>query len=197
MKKKFMLLCFSILAIILCACGNSVSKEEYDSLKAKYDDVSERHRELFEENAQLRAQLSEYENQTTEQIVQNDVTEEIEITTEETEMPKEEIEYRTDLTYDEISRRPDDYVGEYLEFSGKVIQLIESSDGVELRIATAQNGYDDVFYVAYDASISEERILEDDKVVFRGQYAGIMQYESTLGGTISVPSMWVLEIERQ
>ncbi|MBR7072055.1 MAG: hypothetical protein IKI33_00365, partial [Eubacterium sp.] len=61
------------------------------------------------------------------------------------------------------------------------------------RIAVTKDdwGYDidDIVYVTYTQREGESRILEDDIVTFYGEYAGLMSYESTLGGKITIPEV--------
>lgn len=95
------------------------------------------------------------------------------------------------MNFKELSRNPDNYTGEYYTFSGKVIQVLESSnsDGttsVQMRIAT-KSWYDDVVMVNYRRSAGESRILEDDRVTVYGQYQGLLTYSALMGNDVTVP----------
>ena len=200
MKKRLLLIVLAVFASFgMTAC---ISQKEYDELKEDYEKAKEQNGvlsrtvvELQAENNKLKEEQTATEATTEEQVVEMDAEEADEALSEAPDL--DNIEWKTDISYDDLSRRPDDYENEYVEFSGKVVQLIEDDEINELRVATNSNGYDDVIYVGYDPSIVDERILEDDKITFRGTYAGIIQYESTLGGTISVPAVYALQIERQ
>lgn len=101
--------------------------------------------------------------------------------------------YRKDVTFDDLSRKPNDYKGEYVCYTGKVVQLLEKEDEINLRIAI--NGdYDEIIYVGYFPTTSSERVLENDNVTIYGQYLGIVQYESVMT-TISIPAVWVDHIK--
>ena len=52
-----------------------------------------------------------------------------------------------------------------------------------------------VIFVAYESSILNSRVLEDDNVTVSGISKGLITYESKLGGNISIPSMLVKKIE--
>lgn len=98
-------------------------------------------------------------------------------------------DYNPEITYDDLARTPDDYEYEKITFSGTVVQVIEDDENnqTQLRIAT-KDGYDDVIYVVFDKSITNKRILEDDRVRFYGYSCGLLTYESTMGGDITIPS---------
>lgn len=95
------------------------------------------------------------------------------------------------LNFKELSRNPDQHIGEYYSFSGQVIQALESSNwngttSVTLRIAT-KSWYDDVVMVTYMRQGNDSRILEDDKVTVKGEYKGIESYTAVMGNTVTVP----------
>ena len=98
------------------------------------------------------------------------------------------------LDYDSIARKPDDYEGIKFKGSGKVLQVLESDTEVDMRVATSSDGWDDVVYLVYDPSIVDSRILEDDNVTFYGESKGLYSYESTMGGTITIPIFYVQKI---
>ena len=115
----------------------------------------------------------------------NDLTAmENKITTLQAEADK--VAYDTGITYDQLARTPDNYKGKKVKFTGKVIQVMESSGETDLRIAV--NGdYDTVLLVAYDPSITSTRVLEDDNVTIKGISNGLYTYKSTMSGNITIP----------
>ena len=90
------------------------------------------------------------------------------------------------LNYKAVSRDPDQHSGEFYGFSGKVIQVLEDGNKVQLRVAT-KDGYDDVVFVTYTRADGESRILEDDRVNVYGIYRGLISYESIFGEKITLP----------
>ncbi|ASK62235.1 toxin regulator [Virgibacillus phasianinus] len=109
---------------------------------------------------------------------------------------KEKQGYETGITFEQLARTPDDYEGEKVTFSGKVVQVIEGEDTtVQLRIAV-NDDYDKVIFAEYDSSIVDSRVLEDDQITIMGISSGLLSYESTMGGTITIPSIIVDKIEQ-
>lgn len=92
------------------------------------------------------------------------------------------------ISYDSLSRDPDQYEGEKVKFSGRILQVIEGDYSVGFRIAT-KGRYDNVVYVTYYYSDGESRFLEDDNVSFYGVSKGLLTYESTGSGNITIPSV--------
>ena len=100
------------------------------------------------------------------------------------------------VDYKELARNPDPYKGKRLTYSGKVIQVIEGDTETQHRIAV--NGdYDNVIYVAYPKNIVTSRILDDDYVTVYGTSLGLYSYQSTMGGKITVPALYLDRIELQ
>ena len=105
------------------------------------------------------------------------------------------------VSYSELARNPDSYTGTYVYFTGRVIQVLESSYGntVHYRINVTNDGwgyYDDTVYVEYEPKGSS-RILEDDMVTFYGEYYGLYTYESVLGAKITIPAVVAEYIDLQ
>lgn len=98
------------------------------------------------------------------------------------------------VDYKELARNPDQYIGKYLTYSGKVIQVIEGDTEVQHRIAV-NNDYDSVIYVSYPKNMVSSRVLEDDYVTIYGMSMGLLSYQSTMGGKITIPSVYLDRIE--
>ncbi|MDD6587636.1 MAG: toxin regulator [Anaerobutyricum hallii] len=106
--------------------------------------------------------------------------------------------WNPEITYDQLARTPDDYMGKDITFAGKVLQVMEdsSSKQTQLRIATSDD-YDKVMLVGYDSSILKSRVLEDDEIRFYGTSIGLVTYQSTMGGNITIPAAIVEHIDIQ
>lgn len=103
--------------------------------------------------------------------------------------------FETGITYDQLARTPDDYIGSKVKFYGKVVQVIEGDDSVQLRLAV--NGdYDNILFLEYDASLVKSRVLEDDMITIYGVSAGTITYKSTMGGNITIPAVLVSKIDQ-
>lgn len=93
------------------------------------------------------------------------------------------------VPYATVARNPDGYKGQNLAFNGEVLQVQESSDETDIRLAV--NGdYNDVVMVGFNPSIVQGRVLENDYITVYGQCAGLYSYEAVLGNQVSVPALW-------
>ena len=108
---------------------------------------------------------------------------------------KEKMGYETGITYDNLARNPDDYNGEKVKFTGKVLQVMEGDTENQIRLAV-NSDYDTVLYCGYSPSIVSSRILEDDIITIYGTSVGTISYESALGGTITIPGVFVDKIDQ-
>lgn len=103
------------------------------------------------------------------------------------------------IDYKTLERNPDNYKGEHLKFTGKVIQVLESDswfdDSTTLRINVTENKYEyidestwtDTIICTVTIAEGADRILEDDIVDIYGDCYGLYTYESILKQKISVP----------
>lgn len=103
--------------------------------------------------------------------------------------------YETGISYDELARTPDDYEKKKVKFSGKVLQAVEGTSEINIRLAVDSN-YNKVLYCGYNPSIVESRVLEDDIITIYGTSLGLYSYKSTMGGTITIPSVYVERIDQ-
>ena len=209
----------AIVLIIVLACGNIAlgiilflsnqklndkideKQSSCDSIQKQYDNLlSENlqldtdYEKLKEENEELQAQIEELTNPKAD-LEESEETGELsdELNTFINSNMEDVSMFRSDISYDEIARHPNDYDGELLTFSGEVAQVIEGDGTTELRIAV-DGDYDDIIYGIYDNRILDSRLLEDDKIQFYGESCGIISYQSTLGATISIPSISIYKI---
>ena len=169
-------------------------QKQYDNLLSKNLQLDTDYEKLKEENEELQAQIEELTNPKTD-LEESEETGELsdELNTFVNSNMEDVSMFRSDVSYDEIARHPNDYDGELLTFSGEVAQVIEGDGTTELRIAV-DGDYDDIIYGIYDNRILDSRLLEDDKIQFYGESCGIISYQSTLGDTISIPSMSIYKI---
>lgn len=99
--------------------------------------------------------------------------------------------YETGITYDNLARTPDNYVGKKVKFRGKVVQVMEGADSTQIRLAV-NSDYDTILYCTVPkAKTANLRILEDDIITIFGVSQGLLTYTSTLGGQITIPSVSV------
>ena len=169
-------------------------QKQYDNLLSKNLQLDTDYEKLKEENEELQAQIEELTNPKTD-LEESEETGELsdELNTFVNSNMEDVSMFRSDVSYDEIARHPNDYDGELLTFSGEVAQVIDGDGTTELRIAV-DGDYDDIIYGIYDNRILDSRLLEDDKIQFYGESCGIISYQSTLGSTISIPSISIYKI---
>ena len=169
-------------------------QKQYDNLLSENLQLDTDYEKLKEENEELQAQIEELTNPKTD-LEESEETGELsdELNTFVNSNMEDVSMFRSDVSYDEIARHPNDYDGELLTFSGEVAQVIEGDGTTELRIAV-DGDYDDIIYGIYDNRILDSRLLENDKIQFYGESCGIISYQSTLGATISIPSISIYKI---
>lgn len=169
-------------------------QKQYDNLLSENLQLDADYEKLKEENEELQSQIEELINPKTDL---EESEEGVELSDELNTFVYSNMEdvsmFKSDVSYDEIARHPNDYDGELLTYSGEVAQVIEGDGTTELRIAV-DGDYDSIIYGIYDNRILDSRLLEDDKIQFYGESCGIVSYQSTLGATISIPSMLIYKI---
>lgn len=212
--KKLLLPSLIIISILLSSCSSGIPQEEYDALQADYDNLSTRNDELQNELEILQSEydsyktkMEPYENleaaeaearqiEADKVVAEQKAAEEAAAAEAAAALAAEEAQgYETGITYDNIARNPDDYIGKKVKFSGKVIQVIEDSGTVQIRLAI-NNDYNQVVLCEYDSSITDSRVLEDDTITIYGTSAGTITYQSTMGGQITVPGILIQRIDQ-
>ena len=99
--------------------------------------------------------------------------------------------YDAGITYHQLARTPNDYIGKEIKLSGKVLQVMEGPNTKnQLRLAV-DSSHDTVLYAEYSKSAVETELLEDDYITLYGTYHGIYTYEAAEKESVSVPSMIV------
>jgi hypothetical protein len=104
------------------------------------------------------------------------------------------------VPYDDLTRKPEDHIGQIVRFSGKVIQVVpgEHNDKDVILIIWVGKGLtslNDVVYVEYQPSVPEPTILRNDVVEFWGKFKGIKTPEANHGNT-DVPHVVAYEMQR-
>lgn len=99
--------------------------------------------------------------------------------------------YETGITFDNLARTPDNYKGKKVKFSGKVIQVLEGTTETQIRLAV-NNDYDKVIFCRIPkAKTTSMRVLENDHIHIMGVSNGLISYQSTMGGNITIPDIIV------
>ena len=100
--------------------------------------------------------------------------------------------------YKEIARNPEAHNGEFANFTGEVIQVMEENGAYTLRVNITKGEYDiwtDTILVYYLGSAENNRILEDDIIDMYGQLAGMYTYTTVMGADNTVPLMYAEYID--
>jgi hypothetical protein len=97
------------------------------------------------------------------------------------------------LTYDQMARNPDQYIGESVTITGQVSQVMYETDTLGLRIYTGKSSYgsyvEDDIMVVFSPIPKGSRVLEDDMVRITGRFGGEYRYETLLGAVRTVPGI--------
>lgn len=90
--------------------------------------------------------------------------------------------------YKSVSRNPENYEGEKVKISGRILQVLGSrTEGYDLRLAT-KGHYDNVVYVYISEDATPDyNLLEDDDIVVYAELEGDYTYTSTMGQEITLP----------
>ncbi|MCM1219405.1 MAG: toxin regulator [Lachnospiraceae bacterium] len=216
-------LCISMItsALLLSSCGNTISAEDYETVTAEVASLQSEIESLSDENKKIndsidalqseydayKEKMQPYENleaaeaearqiEADKIIAEQKAAEEAAAAEAAALLAEEEAKgYETGITYDNIARTPNDFLGKKVKFTGKVVQLIEGSNSIQIRLAINSN-YDQIVLCEYTPSIVESRVLEDDIITIYGISVGTISYQSTIGGQITVPAISIDRIDQ-
>lgn len=185
-----------------------VKEQNYNRLYKQKEALAEKVKEaepwfeMKEEERLLEQKRIEEEKKAQEEKERKEKEAEEKRKAEEERKAKEEAErkekqgYNTGITYSQLARTPDEYRGEKVKFSGKVLQVQEADNYIAIRLAVGGN-YNNVIFLVIETNRVEmnQRILEDDSITVYGKSAGIYTYETVMGNELSIPSMSVDKID--
>lgn len=185
-----------------------VKEQNYNRLYKQKEALAEKVKEaepwfeMKEEERLLEQKRIEEEKKAQEEKERKEKEAEEKRKAEEERKAKEEAErkekqgYNTGITYSQLARTPDEYRGEKVKFSGKVLQVQEADNYIAIRLAVGGN-YNNVIFLVIETNRVEmnQRILEDDNITVYGKSAGIYTYETVMGNELSIPSMSVDKID--
>lgn len=114
---------------------------------------------------------------------------------EQERLAKEAQGFETGITYDQLARHADDYIGEKIKFTGKVAQIIYDDGFAAARLAVNSN-YNTILYCLFKDDITKGKILEDDIITVYGTASGEYSYKSAMGVPITVPEAMITKIDQ-
>ncbi len=176
------------------------AQKELEDTKQELTSIQEEYREYQEKMAPFE-ELSEQEAEARKIAAQKELDaakaeEEAKAAEEAAEQERKARQgYDTGITYEQLARTPDNYEGEKVKFKGEVLQVLEDETSVEIRLAL-DDYYEDILYCAYDKKITSYRVLEGDIITIYGTSVGLISYESTGSGVITIPAVYVEKIEQ-
>jgi hypothetical protein len=92
-----------------------------------------------------------------------------------------------EINYNQLNNYPDNYYGDNIKISGRVLQIVENSYENNYLLMYVNDNYNQLAYVEY---YNNTNIAEDDYITVYGVFAGRYSYTTTNGGTNSVPSLY-------
>lgn len=209
------LIAFFILGFAL-KHATGVKKNEYVSLQNNYQTLKDENAKISNEYNSYKAKMQPYEdvqladakNKAEKEALENAEKKAAEEKAAAEAKAKQEAEskaaaeakaaeeakgYETGITFDNLARTPDEYKGKKVKFKGKVIQVIEGTTETQLRLAIDGN-YDKIIFCRVPKEkTASMRILEDDYIHVMGISNGLISYQSTIGGNITIPDVSVQE----
>lgn len=100
------------------------------------------------------------------------------------------------IEYAQLKKNPDRYKGEYVKYTGEVVQILEGDNYTNIRLAVTKTsyGYDfnDVIFIEYPGYTD---FVDNDIVTVYGEIYGSYSYESQAGFNISLPGLLAETIE--
>lgn len=110
---------------------------------------------------------------------------------EKAQREKEEKEkYNTGITRNDMARDKDGLMGEYVKFSGKVVQVMQGDGYNQYRFAV-NDDYDQMILIEIANDLIDSNILEDDYITIEGMSFGNHTYTTLLGAEQTIPAVIV------
>ena len=100
----------------------------------------------------------------------------------------EEVKAQTiEVSYDDLMRNNENYVGKIVHYKGEIVQSQNVyGDTYVFRVSTkAPDYFGDTVWVNY----AGKRVLEHDIIEFWGKVKGLKEYSAVLGNSITIPEI--------
>jgi hypothetical protein len=97
------------------------------------------------------------------------------------------------ITYDELARNTESWVGRNVRLQGKVVQVMESGGSMDLRVNVTKGSYglwSDTVYLRFTGP----RLLEGDLIEFTARVNGRVTYKTVLGASVTIPDLTALSL---
>ena len=100
------------------------------------------------------------------------------------------------IDYAQLKKNPDRYKGEYVKYTGEILQILEGDNITNIRLAVTKSsyGYDfnDVIFIEYPGYTD---FVDNDIVTVYGEIYGSYSYKSQAGYEISLPGLLAETVE--
>lgn len=108
-----------------------------------------------------------------------------------------------EISFSDLARNPDNYQGQMFKFTGEVIQVMDGSGMVDIRMNVTKisdeyfdwDYYEDTIYATVRVADGADKILEGDIVTIYGICCGDYTYQSVLGSQVTLPRIDALYYE--
>ena len=101
------------------------------------------------------------------------------------------------ISFGDLDKDPDKYQGQHVQFTGEIVQIMESNGKTVMRLAVTKDSYGysftDIIYVVYDNATP---FVENNIVTVYGDVYGSYSYTSEIGAQISLPRINARYIEK-
>lgn len=95
----------------------------------------------------------------------------------------------TPVPYDSLARNTEDYMGEWVRYTGTVLQVLEEGDHAVLRVDVDSPTNGGVVAVRWSGYGPGNRVLEGDRIELAGIVLRRITYETVLGAQVTLPAI--------
>jgi Bacterial Ig domain len=100
------------------------------------------------------------------------------------------------IDYKQFNKNPDRLKGEYVKYTGQILQIMEGEGRTQIRLAVTQTSYgwdvNDIVFVEYDGLTD---FVDEDIVTIYGEVFGAYSYTSQAGWEITLPAVIADSVE--
>ena len=94
------------------------------------------------------------------------------------------------IEYGQLKKNPDRYAGEYVKYTGEILQILEGNGITNIRLSVSKSSYgynsNDVIFIEYDGYTD---FVDEDIITVYGEIYGSYSYESQAGYNITLPGL--------
>lgn len=198
-KKAFISLGVMVASFILFGLtvdNEEVAQKQEEMELAEQQEAEEKERlekeEAEKEKAEKEKKQKEKEQEQKEKAEETEAEDLADDTEEEIDweearaIDQENIDWRTDVTWDNLARNYEDYVSENIQIEGEVQTVQNDSDITYIQLM--MNGdVNQPVIVEAEQEYLESRILEGDWLTVQGYVLTLTDYQTVLGKTVTAP----------